>query len=68
MYQSAVGILAFHGRNALGDDGARCVFADMDHLGTGIGLLLQAGKSNGIEFTDRVVSLEDTGRIFPGNS
>ena len=42
-YQPPIGVLAVAGGNALGNNGAAGVFADVDHLGAGVGLLIIAG-------------------------
>ena len=39
----------------------------MNHLCPGIGLLFVVGNGNRIELADRIVALQNTGRIFPGN-
>ena len=54
---AAIGVLAVFSRDALGDDGAARVFADVDHLGAGIGLLVLGGQGDRVEFADRVVAL-----------
>ena len=46
LYQPAVCILALTSRDTLRDDRALGVLTDMDHLGTGIGLLLVVSNSN----------------------
>ncbi|CAI2789601.1 Uncharacterised protein [Serratia ficaria] len=65
--QAAVGILAVSGGDAFGDDGRLGVFADVDHLGAGIRLLMAAGQRHREEFADRVVALQDHARVFPGD-
>ena len=55
------------GGNALGNDGAARVLAQMDHLGAGIGLLAIVSQRHGIELAHRVVALQDAARILPGD-
>ena len=55
------------GRNSLGHNGAACVFSEMQHLSARIRLLVVVGYSNGIEFPDRIIPLQNATRIFPGN-
>ncbi len=65
-HQAAISVLAEAGADAFADDRALGVLADVDHLGTGIGLLAVFGKSDGVEFADGVVTLQDEARIYPG--
>ena len=67
LYQSAVGVLAMSRRDTFGDDTTARVLADMNHLRTGICLLVVIRNCNGVELGGRVIALEDTRRIFPGN-
>src|SRR5207248_3841368 len=41
--------------------------ADVDHFRAGVGLLPVVGHGHGIELADRVVALEDTAGILPGD-
>ena len=43
------------------------ILAQVNHLRAGICLLIVVRHRYGIEFGRRVVSCQDTGRIFPGN-
>src|SRR4029079_3740342 len=52
---------------ALGDDAARGVLAQVDHLGTRIDLLIAVGDGDRIELAARAVAAQNTGRIFPGD-
>ena len=65
--QSPVGLIGAAGGNALGDDPRRRVFAQMDHLGAGVGLLVVVGDGDGIEFPHRVVAFQDAARVLPGD-
>src|SRR5207245_3229328 len=67
LHHPAVGVLAVPGRDPLGDDRAAGVLADVDHLGAGVGLLAVVGDSHRVELADRVVPLQDAGRILPGD-
>ena len=65
--QAAIGVLTVAGRDALGDDRAARVLADVDHLRTGVGLLVVVGDSHRVEFADRVVAAQDAARVLPGD-
>ena len=54
-------------RDTLRNDGALGVLTHVNHLGTGIGLLIVVGNSHTVELCHRVVATQDTGRILPGN-
>ena len=62
---AAVGVLAPARRNALRDDAAAGVAADVDHLRTRVGLLEIVGHGHRVELPDGVVAREDAARIFP---
>ena len=68
LHQSPVGVLAVSGRDALGDDGALGVLADVDHLGAGVGLLVVVDQGHRVELAHRVVPLEDHAGVLPGDS
>src|ERR1700730_7634429 len=55
------------GRDALGDDPARRVLAEMDHLGAGIDLLVAVRDRDRIELAAGIVAAQDAARIFPGD-
>src|SRR5262245_7431906 len=63
---SPVRILAMPGGDTFGDYRALCIFADMDHLGAGVGLLEVVGDSHRVEFTDGVIAHQYTARVLPG--
>ncbi len=63
----AVGVLAAAGGDALGQDRAAGVLADVDHLGAGVGLLAVGGERHRVELADRVVALQDDARVLPGD-
>ena len=67
LHQAAVGVLPFHGADALAHDGAAGVFADVDHLGARVGLLLFAGERNAVELAHAVVALQDDAGVLPGD-
>src|SRR5690554_5263277 len=67
VYLTAVAVLRPAGGNALGNDARRCVLADVDHLRTRVGLLVVVGNSYRVELAHRVIALQNTGRIFPGD-
>src|SRR3982075_2128911 len=65
--EAAIGVLGNAGRDTLGDDPARGVLAEMDHLGAGIDLLVAVRNRDRIKFTARIVAAQDAARIFPGD-
>ena len=65
--QSTIGILAMSCRNTLRDDSTLGVLTHVNHLGTGISLLIVVGNSYAVELSYRVVATQDAGRILPGN-
>jgi len=56
--QAAVAVLSVPGGNALRNNRAVRVFADVDHLGAGVGLLIIVRHGDGIKFAGRVVALQ----------
>src|SRR6185437_16905395 len=54
-------------RDALGDDPACRVLAEMEHLGAAIDLLEAVGDRDRVEFTARVIAAQDAAWIFPGD-
>ena len=67
LHLAAVGVLAVAGGDALGNDGAARVLADVNHLRAGVGLLIVVGERDGIEFADGIVALQNAARILPGD-
>src|SRR6476620_5360939 len=65
--EAAIGVLRDAGGDALGDDAAGGVPAEMQHLGAGIDLLVTIRDRNRVELTARVVAAQDAARIFPGD-
>lgn len=65
--QSAVTILAESSGDSLGYDMASGVFAQVDHLGTCIGLLVVVGDRHGVEFANGIVAEQYATWVFPSN-
>src|SRR5216683_3027735 len=65
LHLASIGVLAVAGRDALCDDGAARVLADVDHLGASVGLLVIIGEGNRVELAHRVLTLQDAARILP---
>ena len=63
--QSAVGVLAVTGRDTFADDTRAGVLADMNHFRSRVGLLVVVGDGYRVEFGGRVVTAQDTTRVFP---
>ena len=66
-HQAPVGVGAFARRDALGDDGAAGVLAQVDHLGAGVRLLGVAGQRHRVELAHGVVAAQHHGRVLPGD-
>ena len=66
--QTTIGVLAMTSRDTLRNDGALGVLTHVNHLGTGISLLIVVGNSYAVELSYRVVATQDAGRILPCNS
>jgi hypothetical protein len=49
------------------DNGRFGVFADVDHLGAGIRLLMAAGQRHREKLTDGVIAAQNAARVFPGD-
>ena len=64
-YQATVGVLAPSGRNPFTNDSRTGVLSDVDHLRTRIGLLVVIGYSHTVKLSNRIVTRQDTRRIFP---
>src|SRR5438552_18170107 len=65
--ETAIGVVGTSGRDALGDDAAGGVLAEMQHLGAGIDLLMTVGDRDRVELAAGVVAPQDAARIFPGD-
>src|SRR5262245_56897184 len=55
------------GRDSLGDDPARGVLAEMQHLGAAVDLLAPVRDRDRIELAARKIAAQDATRIFPGD-
>src|SRR5579863_8104389 len=64
---SAIGVLRSTRRDALGDDAARGVAAEMDHLGAAVDLLETVGDRDRVELAARGLAAQNAARIFPGD-
>src|SRR3954451_23137779 len=65
--EPAIGVLRLAGGDALGDDAARRVLAEMDHLGARVDLLIAVRDRDRVEFTTRIVAAQDAAWILPGD-
>src|SRR5215510_15962963 len=65
--QPTVGILRVPGGDALGDDAARGVGAEMQHLGAAIDLLIAVGNGDRIKFAACAVAAQDAAWVLPGD-
>src|SRR5580658_9237384 len=66
-HQAAVGVLTVTGGDALRDDRAAGVRADVDHLRARVGLLVIVDGRDRVELADRVLAPQDAARILPGD-
>ena len=55
------------GRNALGYNRAAGVLSHVNHLGARVGLLPVVHQSHRVEFTDRIVALQNDAGVLPGD-
>src|SRR5258708_16281432 len=62
-----IGVVRSAGGDALRDDAARGVLAEMDHLGAAVDLLMAVGHGDRVEFAAAVVAAQDAGRVLPGD-
>src|SRR5207244_3930925 len=66
-HQPTIGVVRLPRCDSLGDDPARGVLAEMQHLGAGIDLLVTIGNRDRVELTARIVPTQYATRIFPGD-
>ena len=67
LHQTAIGVLAATCTDSFAYNAAGCIAANMDHFGSGIGLLSPSGQGNRVKFTGAVISLKDDAGVFPGS-
>ena len=65
--QTAIRVVGNARRNAFRDNRRTRVFADVNHLGAGIGLLMIVGDGHRVKLADAIVALQNNAWIFPGN-
>ena len=65
--EPAIGVLRMPGRDALGDDAAGRVLAEVQHLGAAVDLLVAVRDRDRVELAARVIAAQDAARIFPGD-
>src|SRR3989304_152761 len=63
---TAIGVVGTAGGNALGDDPARRVLAEMEHLGTAIDLLAAVRDRDRVDLAAGIVAARDAAWILPG--
>src|SRR5262249_55067997 len=63
LHQTAIAVVRMPRRDALRNDPAARVFADVDHLRSGVGLLPVVRQRDRIELPDRIVALQNATRI-----
>ena len=66
-HQPTIRILAPSGRNTFADNSTAGILSKMNHLCTGICLLIVVGDRHTVKFRRRVVTGKDARGIFPGN-
>ena len=67
-HQAPVRVLTMSGRDTLADNGTTGILTQMNHLRTRIRLLVVVRHRHTVEFRRRVISRQNTGRVFPRNS
>src|SRR5215470_6631818 len=65
--QPAIGVAGVARGNALGNDTARRVPPEMDHLCAGVDLLIAVGDGDRVELAARAIAAQDAARILPGD-
>src|SRR5690606_34394138 len=65
--ESAIGVLRAARGDALRDDPARRILAEVDHLGAAVHLLVAVRNRDRIELAVRLVAAQDAARVFPGD-
>src|SRR5262249_15918831 len=65
-YEAAIGVVGAPRGDALGDDPAGGVLAEMQHLGAGIDLLVAVRDPDRIEFSTRLFAAQSGARLLPG--
>src|SRR5436190_8624425 len=65
LYQPPIGILAASRSDALGNNRAARVLAEVRHLRAGVGLLIMVGQRDRVELAHRVVALQHDTRVLP---
>ena len=56
------------GGDTLRDDRTASIPSKVNHLRTGVGLLVIVGDGHRVELAYRIITGQDTARVFPGNS
>src|SRR5208337_5375363 len=64
---AAIGVLRLARRHALGDDPARRVAPEVDHLGAAVDLLAAIRDGDRVELAAGGLAAQNAGRIFPGD-
>ena len=67
-HQATVRVLTMSGRNTFADNRTASILTQMNHLRARIRLLVVIRHRHTIEFSRRVISRQNTGRVFPRNS
>ena len=67
LHESPVGVLAMACGDTFGDDTRAGVFADVNHLRSGVCLLVVIGEGYGVELRRGVIAAEDAGGVFPSD-
>ena len=66
-HQAAVSVLPMPGGDALGNDLAAGVAADVNHLGAGIRLLVVVGQRHRVKLAHRALAAQHAGGVLPGD-
>ena len=67
LHETAIAVAGAAGTDALAHNRGAGARSDVDHLGTGIGLLAVVGEGHGIELTHRISTLQHATGVFPGD-
>src|ERR1017187_717793 len=66
-HQPAIGVVGFARRDALGNDAAGGVLAEVNHLGAAVDLLVAVRDRDRVKFTPGIIAAQDAAWIFPGD-
>ena len=67
-HQAAIAVLTMPGGDTFRDDRTASIPSKVDHLRTGVGLLVIVGDGHRVKLAYRIITGQNTAWVFPGNS